>query len=76
MFDSLARFLIITGLVFLVAGAGFYLLARSGLQIGQFPGDIRFEKGNFTCVFGLGLSIFLSILLTVVLNLLSRWLSK
>lgn len=76
MMITAARYLIVAGLIFLLAGAGLYLAARSGLDFSQIPGNIRIERGNFTCVFALGASIFLSILLTVLLNLLSHWLTK
>ena len=40
------------------------------------PGDIRIARKNFTCVFALGTSILLSILLTIGLNLLARLLNR
>ncbi|NPV26525.1 MAG: DUF2905 domain-containing protein [Firmicutes bacterium] len=52
---------------------GLFLLGLGKLfNIGRLPGDIYYQKGNFTFYFPLATSIILSILLTVVLNLLSR----
>ena len=73
---AIARFLIILGLVLLLAGGALYLLARLGVQLGRLPGDIRIQTGNVTCVFPLVTSILLSIVLTVVLNLIIRFLNR
>lgn len=71
-----ARILIIIGVIFLVAGGLLYLAAKVGLPLFNLPGDIRIERENFTCVFALGTSILLSILLTVGLNILARFLNR
>jgi len=73
---SLARILIIAGLALLLIGGLIYLLARLNLPLGRLPGDIRIERENFTCVFPLASSILLSLVLTLVLNLLIRWLGS
>ncbi|HUP49718.1 MAG TPA: DUF2905 domain-containing protein [Thermoanaerobaculia bacterium] len=62
---SIARILIITGIVLIAAGLAFALLGRLG--IGRLPGDIVFRRGNFTLYVPLMTSIFLSILLTLAL---------
>ena len=71
-----ARILIIVGIVFLVAGILLYLAAKMGLPLFNLPGDIRIERENFTCIFALGTSILLSILLTIGLNVLARFLNR
>jgi Protein of unknown function (DUF2905) len=73
---SFARILMILGVVLLLGGALLYLAARSGFSLGQMPGNIKIQGTNFTCVFALGASIVLSILLTVILNLVVRFLNK
>lgn len=73
---SFARLLILVGLAFIVIGGLVYLVARTGLPLGRLPGDIRIERDNFSCFFPLATSILLSIILTVVLNLVVRWLNK
>ncbi len=72
----LARLLIILGVVLVILGGLVYLAARLGLQPGHLPGDIRIVRGNSTCIIALGTSILLSILLTVILNLVARYLNK
>ena len=73
---SFARILIIIGVVLVITGGLIYLAARLGIPFGKLPGNIRIEGNNFTCVFALGASILLSIILTVVLNILARFLNK
>lgn len=70
---SFSRLLIIFGIILIVMGGIFYLFARSGIQFGQLPGDIKLDRGNLTCIFGLGTSILLSIILTILLNILVRF---
>jgi len=72
----LARTLIVIGIVFLVAGILVYLAAKVGLPLFNLPGDIRIERENFSCIFALGTSILLSILLTVGLNILARFINR
>lgn len=71
---QLARIIIILGVVLLVVGGLLYLAARLNLPLGRLPGDIRIERDNFSCMFFLGTSILLSILLTIILNLIARFL--
>ena len=54
----------------LVLGGLFLLLGLLGLD--RLPGDLVFKRGNFTVYFPIGFMILLSIVGTVVLNLLLR----
>jgi hypothetical protein len=69
----IARFIIILGIVLIVIGGLLYLAGRLNLPLGRLPGDIRIGSGNATCVIALGTSILLSIVLTVLLNLIGRF---
>ena len=71
-----ARVLIIIGVIFLVTGGLLYWVSKVGLPLFNLPGDIHFERENFSCVLALGTSILLSILLTIGLNLLARLLNR
>ena len=57
-------------LVLLVLGGLFLLLGRLGLE--RLPGDLVFRRGNFTVYFPIGLMILLSVVGTIVLNLILR----
>ncbi len=73
---SISRYLIIAGVVILLLGGIVYLFEKAGMRPGNLPGDIRIERENATCVVALGTSILLSILFTLLLNLVARWLSR
>ena len=73
---SLARWLIIAGVLLVIAGGIVYLLARAGIPLGKLPGDIRIVGENITCIFPITTMIVLSILLTIVLNIAFRILGR
>ena len=67
---DVGRFLIGLGLVLLVAGLLWPLIARMG--IGRLPGDIMFQRGSATFYFPLATSIIISVVLTALLWLFNR----
>jgi hypothetical protein len=71
--NDLGRLLIGVGLVLLVAGGLLLLLGRTGLPLGRLPGDISYRGKNLSVYFPLGTSILLSVLLSLVFYLLSRF---
>jgi hypothetical protein len=68
------RFLLIAGLVLAAIGAVLILAPRvPGLdRIGRLPGDIVFERWSTTVFIPIVSSILISVLLTIVINLLLR----
>lgn len=68
--DGLGKLLIGGAIVLLVIGALFLLLGRMG--VGRLPGDLVFRRGNATFYFPIGLMILLSVVGTIVLNLVFR----
>lgn len=73
---ALARILMFVGGGILLAGFILLLVDRLGYFPFRIPGNIRLQLGNATCVIALGASIFFSLLLTLILNLLARFLNK
>ncbi len=77
---SIARALIIFGLILLVSGGVLYAGARFGLwqriPLGRLPGDIHIQSGNFNVFIPLATSILLSVVLTILLNLFIRLINK
>lgn len=73
---SIARFLMIAGVVLLLVGGLIYLSARIGLPLGRLPGDIRIQGENVSCFIPLATSILLSIILTLIINLAARFLNR
>jgi hypothetical protein len=74
--ESLARILIVLGLLILVIGVLVFAAAKVGLPLGRLPGDFRFQTGNVTCMIPLATSILLSVVLTILLNVIVRLLNK
>ena len=73
---SVARILMVLGLLIFLVGGAIYLTGRFNLPLGRLPGDIRIERDNFTCIFPLATSILLSIVLSVILGIVARLLNK
>lgn len=68
----MGRFLIIVGVVVILIGLFLEFAGKIPL-VGRLPGDFVIRKENFTLYFPLATGIILSILLTVVLNLILRF---
>ncbi|MBE9474825.1 MAG: DUF2905 domain-containing protein [Chloroflexi bacterium] len=74
--EPIARILIIAGLSLFVIGGLIHLFSRLGINLFQLPGDIRLQSGNVTCLIPLVSSILLSIVLTLILSVVIRFLNK
>jgi hypothetical protein len=68
--EGIGKLLIGGAVVLLVLGGVFLLLGRLGLD--RLPGDLVFRRGNFAVYAPIGLMILVSIVLTILLNLLFR----
>ena len=62
----------IGGIVLFLVGGGIYLSAKLGLPLGRLPGDIRIEREGFSFYFPLASSILVSVVLTIVVNVIVR----
>ena len=74
--ENIARFLVIGGIVLILIGGGVYLAAKSGIPLGRLPGDIRLEGKNGTFYFPVASSILVSVIITILLNIIIRFLKK
>jgi len=74
--ENLARYLVIGGIILILIGGGAWLAAKFGIPIGRLPGDIRIEGKGGSFYFPVVTSIVLSLLLTIVLNVIIRFLNK
>lgn len=61
------------GLLFVLVGAALLLAGRFGLPLWRLPGDFAYKGKNVSVYFPLGTSIVISIVLSVVLYLFSRF---
>ena len=74
--ESLARYLMIGGVILFLVGGGVYLATKFGIPLGRLPGDIRIEGKNGSFYFPVTSSILVSVVLTVILNVIMRLLRK
>jgi len=70
---EIGKILIFLGGLLLVLGVLFLLLGRTHLPIGRLPGDILYRGKNTTFYFPLTTSIVISVVLSVVFYLISRF---
>ena len=68
---DLGKILIAFGLLIVLAGLVLLLVGRVP-WIGRLPGDIHYQRGNFTFYYPLATSLLLSIVLTLILYFLGR----
>ena len=68
--ENVGKLLLGGAVVWLILGGLFLLLGRLGID--RLPGDLVFRRGNATFYFPIGLMILLSIVGTLVLNILFR----
>ena len=69
---TIARFLLIGGIILIAAAGAVYLAAQFGFPLGRLPGDILIKRGNGTVYIPITTSILVSVLLTVLANLIIR----
>ena len=74
--ENIARWFVIGGILLLLIGGGMFLASRLGIPLGRLPGDIRIERGSGLFYFPIVTSCLLSILLTIVLNIIIRFLNR
>jgi Protein of unknown function (DUF2905) len=72
MFDF-GKAILGVGLLIVLIGALVMLAARFGLPLGRLPGDIAYRGKNFSVFLPIGTSILISIVLSLVFYLISRF---
>ena len=74
-YDQLGKLLIGAAVALFVVGLVFVLLGRTTF-FGRLPGDINISNGNFTCIAPIASMLVLSLLLTIIVNIVLRLLNK
>ncbi|GAB6167435.1 DUF2905 domain-containing protein [Thermostilla marina] len=72
--QSLGKWIMIIGIVTAAIGGLIWLFGRLGFPLGRLPGDIHLGGDRWSVHFPLVTCLVLSILLTVILNLVARFL--
>ena len=78
---QIGKLLLVLSLALAILGGVIILSARLFSDgklpwLGRLPGDIRIERKGFSCFFPLATSIIISLLLTIVLNVIIRLLKR
>jgi hypothetical protein len=68
--ETVAKALLGLAVLLAVVGGGLLLASKLGLE--RLPGDIVIKRDGFTLYAPIGLMVVLSLVLTIVLNLISR----
>jgi hypothetical protein len=70
---ELGKLLIFLGIALLVAGLAVMVLGRTHLPLGRLPGDFLYRRKNTTVYFPLATSVVVSVVLSLLLYVVSRW---
>ena len=73
--EEIGKWLILFGGLLVIVG-GVILLIGKVPWIGRLPGDIVIQRDNFSCFFPIATSILLSIVLTILLQLVRYFMSR
>jgi hypothetical protein len=73
---SIARILALFGITLLFVAGMFFLISQLNIPLGDLPGDLVIKRGNFSCIFPLATSLVISVLLTIVINLIISFWNK
>lgn len=65
--------LLAVGIVIVLIGGLLLIAGRLGLPFGRLPGDIAYRGKNVSVFFPLGTCLLVSVILTVILYLISRF---
>ena len=76
--ESVGRLLLFIGIGMAILGGVLILASRLPFfnQLGNLPGDINIQIGNVSCLFPIVTMILLSIALTVIANVVIRFLNR
>jgi hypothetical protein len=72
MYQNIGKYLIFIGIILLLAGILVYAGGDKLKWFGHLPGDIRVEKTNFRFYFPLTTMIILSLLITLIINVIRK----
>jgi hypothetical protein len=71
--SEFGKMLVLLGAILVVAGLALMLFGRTHLPLGRLPGDFLYRNKNTTVYFPLATSLLLSVVLSLVLYLISRF---
>ena len=69
----MARTLMIIGAALFAAGAVMWLVSKLGIPLGRLPGDVSWEGKNVRVYAPFATMIIVSVVLTIILNVIARF---
>ncbi|HRN72145.1 MAG TPA: DUF2905 domain-containing protein [Ginsengibacter sp.] len=73
MNQQTGKYIIIAGLIIVLIGVIIFFFHNSLRWMGRLPGDIRIENKNSRFYFPIVTMIIVSVVLTLLVNLLRKW---
>ena len=70
--EDFGKIIIIIGFILIIIGLFVYFGNRLPFHLGRLPGDIVYEKENFTFYFPISSSILISIVLSILFYIFQR----
>ncbi len=70
---ELGKLLVFFGVILVAAGIVVMLLGKMNLPLGRLPGDFLYRGKNTTVYFPLATSVLVSVVLSILLYVVSRW---
>lgn len=71
--SQLGKMLVVAGLLLAAVGAVLIIAEKLNIPLGKLPGDITYQKKNLTVFAPFGTMLVVSLILTLILNIFSRW---
>lgn len=72
--QAFGKYFILFGILFVVIGIILYFFGNHLSWLGRLPGDIRVEKENVRFYLPITTMILLSVILTIIINLIRKFL--
>ncbi len=71
--QQIGKMLIAMGFFIAIVGILLIFAGKLNLPFGHLPGDITYQKKNITVFAPFGTMLVISIIITLILNIISRW---
>jgi uncharacterized membrane protein len=72
--QAIGKYIILIGIVLVILGLILHFAGNSLNWLGRLPGDIRIERGNNRIYIPITSMILISIVLTIIINLIRKFL--
>jgi hypothetical protein len=72
MNENISKYLIIFGILSIIAGLLYYFFGSKLQFLGNLPGDLKIQKGNFKIYFPITTMLLLSLCLNLILFLIKK----